>query len=231
VKRFWKDVTVEAADGGHAILLDERSVKTPMRADLILPSAKMAEAAAQEWRDVGEEIDPSAMPVTGFANAALDRVVGDRQSFIDAVAAFGESDLFCYRAENPQKLVDRQESVWGKWLRWAQQKYLVKFVVVQGIVHQPQAEPTLVRLKEAVAGMNDHQLAAASKLTHLTGSLVAVLALADGTVDAEMLWPDLILDELWQEEQWGTDELALKNRDDREAEFLEAARFMVLARL
>ncbi len=222
-------MTVEQRGEYYSILLDERDVKTPMRAELVLPNAKLAEAVAQEWRDVGEKIDPAAMPITGFANAALDRVAPDRQSFIDAVAAFGESDLFCYRAENPQKLVDRQEVSWGKWLKWAEQKYSLKFAVVSGIIHKPQPEPTLAALKEAVADMSDHQLAAASKLTHLTGSLVAVLALAEGEVGAETLWPDLILDELWQEEQWGADQFALKNRNDREAEYLEAARVMVLA--
>jgi chaperone required for assembly of F1-ATPase len=81
VKRFWKDVTVEPEDGGFAIRLDGRPVKTPARAPLAVPTEALAQAVADEWRAVGERIDPRAMPLTGLANAAIDRVAPDRVSF------------------------------------------------------------------------------------------------------------------------------------------------------
>ena len=42
-KRFWKDSTVVAVDGGFTVELDGRRVKTPAKADLILPTRLMAE--------------------------------------------------------------------------------------------------------------------------------------------------------------------------------------------
>lgn len=228
MKRFWKEVHIKASDDGFTILLDERAIKTPGRADLTLPNAGMADAVAQEWRNVGEKVDPASMPITGFANAAIDRVRADKEAFVDAIAAFGESDLFCYRAESPTELVERQGAIWGQWIRWAEALWNADLAVVHGIMHRPQSPEILSAARASVAELNEFQLAAASKLTHLSGSLIAVLALAEGQVSADELWPDLILDELWQEEQWGADEFALKNRNDRAAEFAEAARFLAM---
>ncbi len=229
MKRFWKDTAAVAAGEGFAIRLDGKPLKTPMKAELWLPNAAMAEAVKAEWDAVGEEIDPAALPITGFANAALDRVAADRQSFIDSIAAYGESDLLCYRAEEPAALAERQAAAWDHWLNWAQNEYSIAFTLVAGIMHQAQPEATLARLKDTVAGLNNWQLAAASRLVPISGSLIALLALIDGGAAAEALWPDLIVDELWQEEKWGADDFALKNRRDREADFRNAARFLDLA--
>ncbi len=228
MKRFSKIARIEPAAAGYAIRLDERPVKTPMKADLILPNLALARAVCAEWNAVGDDINPIAMPITGLANAATDKISADRSGFIDAIAAYGESDLFCYRAEEPDDLVRRQEAVWGRYLRWAQARYTLSFTVVNGIMHQPQPAPTLARLKEAVAQLGNWQLAAASKIVPITGSLVALLALTEGEVSAADLWPDLVLDELWQEEKWGADDFALKNRRDREADFMAAAEFLAM---
>ncbi len=228
MKRFWKIARIETVESGFAIRLDERPVKTPMRAELVLPNMEMAQAVCAEWDAVGDDIDPMVMPITGLANAAIDRIAADRGGFIGAIAAYGESDLFCYRAEEPEILVQRQADIWDRYLRWAQARYFVTFTVVTGIMHQPQPPPTLARLKEAVGELSNWQLAAASKMVPITGSLVAFLALTEGEVDAVSLWPDLVLDELWQEEKWGADDFALKNRRDRQADFMGAAHFLSL---
>ena len=231
MKRFWKLSSIEAAGDGYAIRLDGRPVKTPMRAELVLPNMALAGAVRAEWDAVGDDIDPTLMPITGLANAAIDRIAADRVGFIDAIAAYGESDLFCYRAEEPDILVQRQADIWDRHLHWAQTRYDVNFTVVTGIMHQPQPAATLTRLQAAVAELDNWQLAAASKMVPITGSLVALLALTSSEVTAEALWPDLVLDELWQEEKWGADDFALKNRRDRQADYMAAARFLEMCAL
>ena len=56
MKRFYKDVAVTPQEGGFAILLDGRTVKTPARNILVLPTEKLASAIAAEWREQGEEV-------------------------------------------------------------------------------------------------------------------------------------------------------------------------------
>jgi chaperone required for assembly of F1-ATPase len=231
MKRFWKEASLERAEGGFVVQLDGRPLKTPVKASLILYKDALAQAVLAEWNDAGDTIDPSQMPMTGFANAAIDKVTADINGFVDTIAAFGESDLMCYRASEPDALVARQAAAWDPWLRWAQARYFLTFTVVVGIMHKPQPVSTITRLKEAVAGLTSWQLAAASRLVPISGSLVALLALTDGAADAGRLWSDLIVDELWQEEKWGADEYAIKNRNDRQKDFMDAARFLELVHL
>lgn len=230
MRRFWKEVTVQQSTFGLAIRLDGKPVKTPLRAELSVPTKKLAEAVIAEWDAVDEKIDPAKMPMTGFANAALDRIGPERATFVDAISAYGETDLFCYRAEAGEPLADRQGEVWTPWLLWAQSRYDVAFDIVEGIMPQPQPSETVARLRAAVATRGTFELAAMAKLAHLSGSLVATLALVEAAGTAKALWAASCLDEIWQEELWGEDYFATKNRNDREAEFMQAARFLELLR-
>ncbi len=230
MRRFWKDVTVEQSAYGLAIRLDGRPVKTPLRAELMVPTKPLADAVIAEWEAVAQKIDPAVMPMTGFANAAIDRISPERDTFVDAISAYGETDLFCYRAEAGEPLAARQAEVWDPWLDWARVRYDVAFTVVEGIMPQPQPPETVARMKTAVAARGTFELAAMAKLSHLSGSLVATLALVEQVGVAQELWTASCLDELWQEELWGEDYFATKNRNDREAEFMQAARFLELLR-
>lgn len=231
MRRFWKEVTVEQSAYGLAIRLDGKPVKTPLRAELIVPTKTMAEAVIAEWLAVEEKIDPAAMPMTGFANAAIDRIGPERDVFVAAISAYGETDLFCYRAETGEPLAARQAEVWEPWLDWARARYDVAFNVVEGIMPMPQPPETVARLESAVASRGTFELAAMAKLAHLSASLVATLALVERAGSPSELWTASCLDEIWQEELWGEDYFATKNRNDREREFMQAARFLELLRV
>lgn len=230
MRRFWKEVSLDQGTYGHGIRLDGRALKTPKRNELYLPTRALADEVMREWTEVGEAIDPLKMPLTGFANAAVDHVAPDRQDFAAAIAAYGESDAFCYRAEPEEPLAARQAEVWDPWLDWARGRYDVSFRIVAGVLHQPQPEATLEKLRAAVSARGTFELAAMAKLAHLAGSLVAVLAIVERAGSAADLWQAVCLEELWQEQLWGADHWAQKNRSDREAEFLDAERFLDLLR-
>ncbi|WP_315760565.1 ATP12 family chaperone protein [Sphingomonas sp. Y38-1Y] len=226
MKRFWSEVAIEAADGGHQVMLDARPIRTPGRTPLILPSRTLADAIAGEWRAVEGEIDPRAMPLTGLANAAIDRVAPDPATFATGIAHYGESDLTCYRAEAPQALVERQAAAWDPLLDWARGRYDVHFEVTAGVMHVAQPPATLARLTHAVAARDPFELAPLSIVTSITGSLVMALALAERAFDAEAIWTASQVDEAWQVEQWGEDELATQAEAGRKAEFDGAVRFL-----
>lgn len=228
MRRFWKEVSAEQSAWGFGIRLDGRVLKTPMKNELLLPTTELRDAVIAEWLAVAEKIDPAAMPMTGFANAAIDHVAPDRAGFAGRIATYAESDAFCYRADSEDALAAKQAEVWGPWLDWAQRRYDVSFTIVHGVMHQPQPEATLEKLKAAVAARGTFELAAMAKLAHLAGSLVAVLAVVERAGDAAVLWEAVCLEELWQEELWGHDHWAEKNRNDRWKEFSEAARFLQL---
>jgi chaperone required for assembly of F1-ATPase len=228
VKRFWKDVAVEAEGDGWAIRLDGRPVKTPARADLRVPTIALAEAIADEWRGVEDKIDPRAMPLTGLANAAIDRVAPDRQAFADGLARYAEADLACYRAEGPRELASRQERQWDALLGWARRRYDVDFATTCGLMHVAQPSATLEQLRHAVAALDAFRLAGLSPLVTIGGSLVAALAVEERAITPDEAWAAVSIDEQWQLEQWGADPEAGAALENRRRDFFAAARFLDL---
>jgi chaperone required for assembly of F1-ATPase len=228
VKRFWKDVLVEAGESGFAISLDGRAVKTPARAPLQVPTHELAEAIADEWRAVEADIDPRAMPLTGLANAAIDRVGPDKQAFARGLARYADADLTCYRATGPAALVAVQEVAWDALLGWARRRYDIDFATTQGVIHVAQPAGTVQQLSHAVEALDAFHLAGLSPLVTIGGSLVAALALAEHAITADQAWDAVSIDERWQIEQWGADAEAEKAIENRRADFLAAALFLQL---
>jgi chaperone required for assembly of F1-ATPase len=228
VKRFWKDVSVEKEGDGWAIKLDGRPVKTPARAPLLAPTSALAEAIEDEWRSVEETIDPRAMPLTGFVNAAIDRVSPERQAFAGGLARFAEADLACYRSEWPPELVDRQRRCWDPLLAWARRHYDVDFLTTSGLLHVPQPPATIDRLSHAVAALDPFRLAGLSTLVTIGGSLIAGLAVLERAMTPEATWEAVSVDDRWQLEQWGADAEAETSLENRRRDFLAAARFLDL---
>jgi chaperone required for assembly of F1-ATPase len=228
VKRFWTDVTVEPDESGWAILLDGRPLKTPARAALAVPTQALAEAIAEEWRSVGETVDPRAMPLTGLANAAIDRVAPDRQAFAQGLARYAEADLACYRVEGPRELVAQQELSWDPLLAWARRRYDVEFATTCGLMHVAQPGATVERLSHAIAALDAFQLAGLSPLVTVGGSLVAGLAVIEKAIGADEAWKAVSIDEQWQLDQWGADAEAEKALDNRRRDFMAGARLLEL---
>ena len=228
MKRFWKDVAVEQVDGGFAVLLDNRPVKTPARASLQAPTCELANAIADEWRSVEGEIDPRRMPLTGLANAAIDHVVPDKTGFARGLARYAEADLTCYRATGPAALVEVQEVAWDALLAWARRRFDIDFVTTHGVIHVAQPAGTVEQLSHAVEALNAFHLAGLSPLVTIGGSLIAALALAEGAITVDQAWDAVSIDERWQVEQWGADEEAVQSIENRRAEFMAAAQFLQL---
>ena len=228
MKRFWTDVSVEQDGEGWSIRLDGRSVRTPAREALIVPSQALAEAIAEEWRSVEGEIDPRVMPLTGLANAAIDRVAPDRQTFAQGLARYAEADLACYRADKPRELVERQALAWDALLGWARRRFDVDFATTAGVTHVDQPPATIERLGHAVAALDAFRLAGLSPLVTIGGSLVAALAVLEKAMTAEEAWDAVSVDDRWQVEQWGADAEAEAAIENRRRDFLAAARFLEL---
>lgn len=230
MKRFWKDVAVRAGDGGFAITLDGKPVRTPGRLPLAAPHAALAEAIADEWRAVDGDIDPRAMPLTGLANAAIERIAPAPIPFAQNLARYAESDLLCYRAGDPPPLVERQAAAWDPMLDWARHRYDVHFETTHGVMPTPQPRATLEQLDEVVAARDPFELAALAPIVTVTGSLVLALALLEGAADPDAVWRAARIDEDWQAELWGQDDLAAATTAAHRADFDAGVRLLGLIR-
>jgi chaperone required for assembly of F1-ATPase len=228
MRRFWKSAEAVANETGWGVQLDGRPLRTPSKEQLTVPTEALGRAIAEEWNSVEGDVDPRRMPLTGLANAAIDRIAPDTAAFAAGLAKYAEGDLACYRAEGPKPLVERQERSWDALLGWARRRYDVDFATTAGIVHVGQPTATIERLSHAVAALDPFRLAGLSPLVTIGGSLVAGLAVLEGALPPEQAWAAVSVDDLWQLEKWGSDAEAEQALDNRRLDFMAAARFLDL---
>lgn len=226
MRKFYQSVDVEAADTGHVVTLDGRTVKTPAKGLLVLPTKALADAVAAEWDAQGEKILPETMPQTRMASTALDRVRPRHGDVVAEVAAFGGTDLLCYRAEEPADLVEQQNRVWNPYLEWAKTELAASLNVTSGILPVAQDSDALERLRERVAGHDAFELTALHGFTNGLGSLVLALAYMDGFSPLEAVWQASILDAVHQEKKWGLDEEVAEKRAFQHADLMATAEFI-----
>jgi chaperone required for assembly of F1-ATPase len=229
-KRFWTDVDVTEVGGGFAVTLDGRSIKSPAKQEFIAPTRALANAVADEWRGQGEVMDPRSMPQTRYVNSVIDGVASRRAAVIETVAAYGGSDLLCYRAEHPEELIARQAERWNPLLDWARDTYDAPLILGAGVMPVAQPAPSLSRFSDAVAAHGDFELAGLHDLVSISGSLVIGLAVSSTRLSADDAFDLSRLDDDWQIEQWGKDEDAMAVAALKRTEFTEAARLLTLVR-
>ncbi len=228
LKRFYKEVGSAAVEGGFAIQLDGREVRTPGQAVLVLPSAGLAEAVAGEWAVQGERIGPATMPLMSLACTAIDQIAPNRGAAIGELFDYAGSDLLCYRAEQPEALVARQAEVWQPLLDWAARELDAPLRVTCGIRHKPHPNDALAALRRAVEALDDFSLTALDCATRASGSLVIALALHRGRVGADAAFEAAELDETFQIELWGEDPEATRRRTAVCADLAAARRLFEL---
>jgi len=220
-RRFYATAGITGAEGGHAVTLDGKPIKTPSGRIVAVPSHAIAEAMACEWQAQGETIDPLTMPLTRLANSVVEAVTDRVQVVRDDIAKYLQSDLVFYRAGHPEGLVEREAAHWDPVLSWARDVLGAHFILAEGIVHVRQPEAAVAAARDALP-QDAWSVAALHVVTTLTGSALLALALHRGARDADQVWAAAHVDEDFNAEQWGADEEVVARKAARQADF-EAA--------
>ena len=219
-KRFYKEAGIAETDGGFAVTLDGKPIRTPSGRQVVAPTNGIADAIAAEWNAQGEIIDPLTMPLTRFANSVAE--VADRVDAVaDDVAKYLGSDLLFYRAGHPEALVAREAAHWDPVLSWAADDLGAHFILSEGIVHAAQPEQA-IKAARGVFPADAWSVAALHVVTTLTGSALLALALLHRVRDPDQVWAAAHVDEDWNIERWGVDEEVSARRAAREVDFRAA---------
>lgn len=222
-KRFYSTVTVAQIQGGHGVQLDGRGVKTPAKNTLAAPTLALAQMIAAEWQAQAEVIDPATMPVTRLVNTAIDAVASQVEAVAEEIVRFAGTDMLCYRADGPERLVERQEAGWDPLIAWMRETHGAHFILTAGIMHQAQPEETLKRFSAALVPFRSAiALSCLHTLTTLSGSAILALALAEKRLTLDEAWALAHLDEDWTNDHWGRDMEAEARRATRFIEFKAA---------
>jgi len=227
-KRFYKDVAAVEAEGGFAVTLDTRTIKTPAGSALTLPTHALADAVAGEWDAQGDEVDPKSMPLMQLSGTAIDRVPNVRDGLIEGILRYADTDLLCYRADHPDDLIASQNATWQPLLEWADDTFGAKFKVVTGIIPVEQNVKVCEALRSSLVKLDDWTLTALGELVGISGSIIVGLAVLKGRIDAEQALLACQLDEDYQNGRWGKDAEALARRKNIQADLVTTTRFLEL---
>jgi chaperone required for assembly of F1-ATPase len=226
-KRFYKEARAVERGGAFALELDGKPAKTPARNPLAAPTREIGEALAAEWNALGDIIDPAKMPLTRLLNVAIDRVAVESEAVAADIANYAGTDLVCYRAAEPEELVQAQADAWNPVLGWAHEALGARLVLSQGVTHVQQPETALAAVRAEIERLpKPFGLAALATVTSLTGSILIALMLARGAISPEAAWQAAHVDEDWNIAKWGEDAEAQARRASRKAEFDAAAQLL-----
>jgi len=229
-KRFFKEAAAVQVDGGYTIELDARAVRTPLGKAFIVPVRPLAEAIAAEWQAQGESIDPASMPLGGYANTAIDRVGMERPAVLANLRHFAETDLLCYRAEQPADLADRQLQQWQPIVDWAAEALGAHLKVTTGVLPIEQPPEALEAITRSLQQLDDMTLTAIASLAAVAGSIILALAVGEDRIDAEQAFQLAQLDESFQSERWGVDGEAQASAQQLKNDITSAVLFLSLLR-
>jgi len=229
-KRFFENSRIEATNGGYAVTLDGRTINTPGGVPFIVAHEGLASAVAAEWDAQEKIIHPETMPLTGFCCTTIDTVATGRIAILDQLLKYAESDLLCYRADQPEDLRNHQDSHWQPLLDWAAETYGAQLNVTSGVLPVDQPLEAIANLRSPVESLDDYQLTVLASVTQAAGSLVIGLCVIAGRLDADAAFEASQLDETWQIKKWGEDSEAANRRTLLHGEIRDAVRFLDLVR-
>jgi len=228
-KRFYEKPDVEAQEEGFAILLDRRTVKTPARRNLVVPSLELAQAIAQEFGAQQEKIDPTTMPITRLANTVIDGIADNPHPIAEDIMRFIANDFLFYRVDSPLELVEQQRAAFDPILDFVESRFSSHFNITTSIRAIPQPRESLNPIRAYInAIISPFVLGALHTVTTLTSSGLMAIALKETAFDADTIWSIAHFDENWTAQQWGQDEEAMLRRQFRRREFDAALTFFTI---
>lgn len=225
MKRFYKDVSFARTDLGWAVSLDGRPIKTQEGQPQVVPTEALAAKLAGEWEAQGETIDPTAFRYRDMTDYALDIVARDKDSVVEKLLGYAETDTLCYRADPEDALYRRQQEVWEPLVAGLEAREGLTLHRVSGIIHRPQNPQSLLSLRSRIEGFDAFRLTALEQATSLAASICVGLAAMEDSADPDALWDAANLEEDWQAELWGQDEEAQERREKRRQDFHAAIEF------
>ncbi|GAA6057457.1 hypothetical protein JCM3770_000771 [Rhodotorula araucariae] len=207
MRRFWKSVGLEARDDHYAVLLDQRTLKTPGGTQLLVPKERMPVALciADEWENQTTVLKPHTLPMTSIAARALDGLKTDemRKDVVAYLLRYLDTDTVCFHESFPERLTKLQDAHWKPLIEWVEKTYGVDIVLYEGILNTKQRDATILKLGSVVSSFDHFKLAAFERAVLASKSFLIALGLVDGHLSVEEAAKAAHVEVQSQIDRWG----------------------------
>lgn len=208
MKKFYHLVSITPQAQGYAVLLDGKPVKTQGGQVLISPTEEIAMLVMREWMAQVDVIDPQSMPVTQILVTHLDRVMAQRPVLQKELLGYLDTDLLCYRADNPPEAGHAQAVRWDPVLKWFEEHFAIKLKTTTSLSPIRQDKKAHQAVETYVLNLPDTVFTVLQILTAETGSLLLALAFVEGQVSPADAFEVAQVDEefkagLYNEDKYG----------------------------
>ena len=110
MKKFWKKVSIKKISShSFQIMLDDKILQTPLKKELVLPNLNLTEEIVKEWNQDSININTESMIFYGLISTSLDKIIDNKNLYINDILDYVDTDLICYRAETPKALIELQK--------------------------------------------------------------------------------------------------------------------------
>lgn len=225
---YYRMVSIVEREHGFVITINNQFLFTPGGKLFIVPNYALATAIAVEWQFQENRFLNTGLSLTQLVNTAIDRGRLLQKRGFSALLTFVATDLVCYRAPTPQRLIERQQIFWQPLLDWVATHYRASLEVTVGVMPIVQPEPAITALQLALEELDVLRLVAIYGVANVCGSLVIALALVEGIINVDTAFASAQLDLLFQMEQWGVDTAIVTRHESIHSELRVLKRFIEL---
>ncbi|MGB1360871.1 MAG: ATP12 family protein [Alphaproteobacteria bacterium] len=209
MKRFYKEVSIsENEDGKYTILLDGKTIKTPVGGELLVPTEKLANLIASEWDNIAddEDINPSNMEYMCYTSTATDKIAPNKDAVIEEMCSYAMNDVICYRNQSDGELYDMQFNAWNELYKWATDELNMPLEITYDLMPIEQDKQVYISAKEICQRMDEFELTSFADFVNHFGSFVIAYAVIKGNITVEAGFYKANIDEFFQNQKWGVDE-------------------------
>ena len=166
----------------------------------------------KEWDQSSDIINTDDLVFYGLLSTAIDKVREEKNSYINDIINFIDTDLICYRADSPIDLVSHQNKHWYPIILLIEKYINTNVSIFKGVMPSQQSSKVHHRFKNLIVELSDVQISVLHRITNLVGSVFLSLCILKKDLTNKQAFELSFLDELWQAENWGYEEDASAKR-------------------
>ena len=206
---------LKCSDEVFNLFINNKEIKTPEKVSFnfknkVFPNLILKEIKNFKLKNLNQSI------YYNIFSLAKDKILIDKQKYIEEVMKYINTDLICYWENKPDDLYTLQLDNWKSQLKKLKKEEL-HFDYTFNIIPIKQNISSIELLKNKLIQLDDIILSCLLILTKTTSSLLLSYLFTTNRINSIDLYKNTYLHEIWQSKKWGIVE---EEKEKRESDLL-----------